>query len=169
VNYDTVFTSEADSIASRHLLQHYRHGEIQEDLCFALWRPSTGLTRSSALIDEVILPQKGERKLHGNASFEPEYLVRALKIARQKEAGLAFMHSHPSPGWQGMSIPDVEAERDVLAYPAGATGLPLVGLTIGTDGYWSARFWERAEKKNASLLVSKGSRGRPPFIQNVLQ
>ena len=27
--------------------------------------------------------------------------------------------------------------------PAGATGLPLVGLTIGTDGYWSARFWER--------------------------
>ena len=53
------------------------------------------------------------------------------------------MHSHPSPGWQGMSGPDVEAERDVLAYPAGATGLPLVGLTIGTDGFWSARFWEK--------------------------
>lgn len=147
MNYDTVFTSEADSIASRHLLQHYQRGKIQEDLCFALWRPSTGLARRCALIDEIILPQKGERKLHGNASFEPEYLVRVLKIARQKEAGLAFMHSHPSPGWQGMSVPDVEAERDVLAYPAGATGLPLVGLTIGTDGYWSARFWERAEKK----------------------
>ena len=42
-----------------------------------------------------------------------------------------------------MSNADIEAERDVLAYPAGATGLPLVGLTIGTDGYWSARFWER--------------------------
>ena len=53
------------------------------------------------------------------------------------------MHSHPSGGWQGMSPADVEAERDVLAYPAGATGLPLVGLTIGADGYWSARFWDR--------------------------
>ena len=53
------------------------------------------------------------------------------------------MHSHPSPGWQGMSDADIEAERDVLAYPAGATGLPLVGLTVGVDGQWSARFWER--------------------------
>ena len=53
------------------------------------------------------------------------------------------MHSHPSAGWQGMSGPDIEAERDVLAYPAGATNFPLVGLTIGTDGYWSARFWKR--------------------------
>ena len=53
------------------------------------------------------------------------------------------MHSHPGPGWQGMSPADVEAERDALAYPAGATELPLVGLTIGSDGYWSARFWER--------------------------
>ena len=53
------------------------------------------------------------------------------------------MHSHPSDGWQQMSVPDIEAERDVLAYPAGATGLPLVGLTLGADGYWSARFWEK--------------------------
>ena len=44
-----------------------------------------------------------------------------------------------------MSDTDVLAERDVLAYPAGATGLPLVGLTIGTDGYWSARVWERQD------------------------
>ena len=46
-----------------------------------------------------------------------------------------------------MSDTDVKAERDVLAYPAGATSLPLVGLTIGTDGYWSARFWERESGK----------------------
>jgi len=66
-----------------------------------------------------------------------------MQIAREEKAGVAFMHSHPHPGWQGMSNADIEAERDVLAYPAGATGLPLVGLTIGTDGYWSARFWQR--------------------------
>lgn len=143
MSFEVVFTSEADSISSEHLLQHYRRNELQEDLCFALWRPSTGHSRRSALIDEIILPKKGERVLHDNASFEPDYLVRAVKIACAKKAGVAFMHSHPSSGWQGMSATDVEAERDVLAYPAGATGLPLVGLTIGTDGYWSARFWER--------------------------
>ena len=143
MRFETVLTAEADSTASEHLLRHYRRDKRQEDLCFALWRPSTGHLRRAALIDEIILPKKGERLLHGNASFEPAYLARAMKIARKKKVGLAFMHSHPSDGWQGMSATDVEAERDVLAYPAGATNLPLVGLTIGTDGYWSARFWER--------------------------
>ena len=143
MSFEVVFTSEANSISTEHLLQHFKRNKRQEDLCFALWRPSTGLSRRSALIDEIILPQKGERLLHGNVSFEPGYLARTVKIAREKKAGLAFMHSHPGPGWQGMSGADVDAERDVLAYPAGATGLPFVGLTIGTDGYWSARFWER--------------------------
>ena len=143
MSYEVVLTSEADSTSSGHLLRHYRRDKYQEDLCFALWRPSTGQSRRTALIDEIILPKNDERTLHGNASFEPDYLARAVKVACKKKAGLAFMHSHPGPGWQGMSGADVEAERDVLAYPAGATGLPLVGLTIGSDGYWSARFWER--------------------------
>ena len=143
MRYDVALTGEANSTSTQHLLQHYRRDEHQEDLCFALWRPSTGQERLTALIDEVILPENGERLLHGNASFQPGYLGRALALARSKQAGLAFMHSHPSPGWQGMSEADIEAERDVLAYPAGATGLPLVGLTVGVDGQWSARFWER--------------------------
>ena len=143
MSFEAVLTAEADSISTEHLLQHYKRNVIQEDLCFALWRPSTGEHRSTALIWEVLLPQQGERSLHRNASFQPSYVSRAIQTARQKGAGLAFMHSHPSPGWQGMSSADVEAERDVLAYPAWATGLPLVGMTLGTDGCWSARFWER--------------------------
>ena len=143
MSFDVVLTSEADSKSSEHLLQHYRQNKHQEDLCFALWRPSTGRLRRTALIDEIILPKESERILHGTVSFEPEFLARVVQTARKKKVGLAFIHSHPSPGWQGMSDTDIEAERDVLAYPAGATGLPLVGLTIGTDGYWSARFWER--------------------------
>ena len=143
MSYEVVFTWEADSTSNGHLLQHYRRNELQEDLCFALWRPSTGQSRRSALIEETILPKNGERILRGNASFQPDYLARAVKIAYKKKAGLAFMHSHPNPGWQGMSDADIAAERDVLAYAAGATGLPFVGLTIGTDGYWSARFWEK--------------------------
>ena len=143
MRFEVTFTAEADSVLSEHLLQHYKQDVLQEDLCFALWRPSTGQRRLTALIEEVILPAQDERILHGNASFQPSYLGRAIQVARQRDAGLAFIHSHPGPGWQGMSSADVEAERDVLAYPAGATGLPLVGLTIGRDGYWSARFWER--------------------------
>ena len=147
MTFDVAFTEEADLDAKKHLLRHYQCGKSQEDLCFALWRPSTGRARRGALIDEIILPEKGECKLHGNASFAPDYISRAIKIAREKKAGIAFMHSHPYPGWQGMSVPDIKAERDVLAYPAGATGLPLVGMTIGTDGYWSARFWEKDGKQ----------------------
>ena len=143
MTFDVAFTEEAWSKSSEHLLQHFRRQVTQEDLCFALWRPSTGEQRRTALIDEIILPKPNERDLHGNASFQPAYLARAIGIAREKNVGLAFMHSHPGSGWQSMSSADIVAERDVLAYPAGATGLPLVGLTIGGDGYWSARFWER--------------------------
>ncbi len=143
MRFEVTLTAEADSVSNGHLLQHYKQDVLQEDLCFALWRPSTGQQRLTALIDQVILPEQDERLLHGNASFQPSFVGRAIQVARREEAGLAFMHSHPGPGWQGMSTADIEAERDVLAYPAGATGLPLVGLTIGRDGYWSARFWER--------------------------
>ena len=51
------------------------------------------------------------------------------------------MHNHFSRGWQDMSVPDVSAERDRISPAARATGLPLVGLTLGSDESWSARFW----------------------------
>ena len=143
MSYEVVLTDEANAVAREHLLQHYDAGINQEDLCFALWRPSTGISRKCALIDRIVLPNKEDRILHGNASFQPNFLSRVVELAMRNNAGMAFMHSHPSAGWQGMSAADIEAERDILAYPAGATKLPLVGLTIGTDGHWSARFWER--------------------------
>jgi hypothetical protein len=64
-------------------------------------------------------------------------------MAAQAKAGLAFLHSHPGPGWQGMSGDDIVAEQGHAAAAKGATGLPLVGLTLGIDGAWSARFWEK--------------------------
>ena len=51
------------------------------------------------------------------------------------------MHNHLSAGWQDMSATDLVAERDRIAPPTRASGHPLVGLTLGTDGSWSARFW----------------------------
>ena len=143
MNYEVAMTTGVSGDASVHLLHHYQKGGLQEDLCFALWRPSTGRSRRTGLVYEVLLPKDGERLLHGNAAFQPGYMARSIRRAMEDQAGLAFMHSHPSKGWQGMSPTDVVAERDVLAYPAGATGLPLLGMTIGADGYWSARFWEK--------------------------
>ena len=144
--YDVVITEQANEIATLHLLSHLRRGRIQEDLCFALWSPSTGNNRTTAIVHKVVLPRADERELHGGASFLPAYLTRSLLLARSEPCGLAFMHSHPTTGWQDMSEPDIVAERDVLAPPAYATKLPLVGLTVGADGYWSARFWIKSNE-----------------------
>ena len=147
MKYDVVMTHEANTTAIEHLLRHYQQGKLQEDLCFALWRTSTGLNRKAAIIYEIILPKEGEHHLTGNASFTHEYAGRAIMEARRQNAGLAFMHSHPKSGWQGLSYPDEMAERIVLAPPTRTTGRPLVGMTVGSDGFWSARFWESKEGK----------------------
>ena len=155
MNFEVAMTAEVSSQASTHLLQHFSTGVRQEDLCFALWRPSTGRDRRTGIVFKIILPLENERELHGNASFHPRYLARSFELARSEGVGVAFMHSHPGHGWQGMSHDDTLAERDVLAYPAGATGLPLIGLTIGADGYWSARFWEKLDGQMRKRACSK--------------
>ncbi|MCL4492830.1 MAG: ThiF family adenylyltransferase [Nitrospirae bacterium] len=46
-----------------------------------------------------------------------------------------------------MSLDDINAERNHAASTKGATGLPIIGLTIGSDGAWSARFWEKTKPR----------------------
>jgi molybdopterin/thiamine biosynthesis adenylyltransferase len=138
---DAALTTATDGT----LVAHLERADGQEDLCFALWRPSQGRDRLTALVSEPILPREGERRVHGNVSFEPRYYERALGLALEHDAGLAFLHAHPGGiGWQGMSSDDVNAESGKAAQTLAATGLPLVGLTLATgDGGWSARFWEK--------------------------
>ena len=143
---DAALTHATHSLAQDHLLRHYREGRLQEDLCFGLWFPSSGRHRLTAILADLILPGPGDVNLHGNASFEGHYVTRALKEAKARHAGLALLHSHPSPGWQDLSAPDITAERE-LVYPAQATGKPLLGMTMGNDGHWSARFWEKADDR----------------------
>lgn len=122
---------------------HLYKGPRQEDLCFAYWTPSVGATRFTAVINQLVLPAEGDRVLQGNAVFLPQYVHRVLAEA-PVGAGVAFLHSHLGPGWQGMSSDDERAERDGLAGAvAGQTNLPVVGLTRGTDGAWSGRIWAR--------------------------
>ena len=144
---DAALTDATYRRAKDHLLRHYRKGRRQEDLCLGLWYPSRGRERLTAILADLVLPNPGDVHLHGNASFEGRYVTRAIKEANKRHAGLALLHSHPSPGWQDLSDPDIAAERDELAYPAQATGKPLLGMTMGDDGHLSARFWEKEENR----------------------
>lgn len=153
--HEAVLTSEANEAACSHLLQHYRQGRQQEDLCFGLWTPSTGAERETAIVTDILLPIGGERHLHGNVSFEPSFLTRATRAAIKRGQGLVFMHSHPSAGWQDMSIPDIKAERDRISDTARATGKPLVGMTVGIDGHWSARVWKEGTRSKTKVVSKK--------------
>jgi hypothetical protein len=146
--YGVALTAEVHRQAKDHLIRE----DGQEDLCFGLWYPSQGRERQTALISQIILPEKGERKVHGNATFSAAYFQRALGIAMKKGAGVAFMHSHPSPGWQAMSTDDIRAEHGHAAATKGATGLSLVGMTMGSDGSWSARVWEKKAPRRYERL-----------------
>lgn len=150
-----IYSAAIPSQGNDQLLAHLLRDDGQEDLCFALWYPSQGKKRTTALIQRVILPNQGERDVHGNASFLPEYLERLIALALEHNSGIAFIHSHPGPGWQGMSEDDVLAEERMAVTVQASTGLPLLGMTLGTDGAWSARFWHKlAPRKYARKWCS---------------
>lgn len=139
--YSVAWRSEIEAIARRHLLQHHHRGHLQEDIALATWYPADGTNRYTAIIDEVLLPNEEERILQGNVQMTRDFLRRCRQRALSKGAGMAVMHNHFGPGWQEMSPDDVIMERRSVSNPARATGLPALGLTLGADGTWSARFW----------------------------
>ena len=155
--HEVVVPGDVNQRACEHLLQHYRRGVPQEDLCFGFWTPSNGLERETSIVTELVLPKPGERTLHltGNVGFEGRYLARATRAAIRKTQGLAFMHSHPTDGWQSMSDADERAERDRIADVARATGWPLVGMTVGKDGHWSARVWKGDSRRRTCWMSRK--------------
>src|SRR5436189_4902795 len=103
----------------------------QEDLAFALWYPSRGRKRTTALLQTVLYPEDDERTVHGNVSFNRNYFERTCQLAMREGAGIALLHSHLGPGWQDMSSDDIEAEHGLAGAVESLTELPLVGLTVG--------------------------------------
>lgn len=129
------------------LVRHVARGPDQEDLCFGYWRLSEGGDRITAVLYKLNLPREGERQLQGNVAFTSDYVARVLDEC-PAGSGVALVHSHLGPGWQGMSDDDIVAERDRLAgVVASRTHLPVLGMTWGTDGTWSARFWLRVGRR----------------------
>lgn len=142
MTYRVVIREALHQKLADHLRRGFRRGVGQEDACLALWRRGDGLNRYTGILGDVVLPGRGDRDLHGTVTVQVGYLNRVLDRALAKGAGVAVLHSHPGPGWQPLSSIDRNTERDVVAPFVRETGLPLLGMTLGGDGCWSARFWD---------------------------
>ena len=138
-------TSVAMTVANEvALVRRLVRDDGQEDLCLATYRPSTGITRFTALIRTVVPPEPGDRLVHGNATVTAEYILRAAEAAQEDDSGLILLHSHPGAShWQSMSGPDRDCEASYANLVREITGLPLVGMTLATrNRAWSARHWD---------------------------
>lgn len=133
-----------NSIVADDLAAHVHRDDGQEDICIFTYRPSSGRRRRTALITSVVTPQRGERHVHGNASIEGDYVLRAAATAHERGDGIGICHSHPGGrGWQKMSAPDRDAEASFANLAREITGLPMIGMTFGGgDHSWSARHWD---------------------------
>ncbi|MFJ6083216.1 ThiF family adenylyltransferase [Streptomyces sp. NPDC092369] len=141
----TRFSLAMTTDVAQCLTRHLRRADGQEDCVFVLWRPSTGSRRTTALIVEVVLPEDGDRIVHGTVDFTSEYFLRAAGIAAEEGCGLGFIHAHPrGRRWQRLNDIDYAAEASFSAQAITLTGLPLVGMTFaGGDARFGARVWQR--------------------------
>ena len=78
---------------ARELAAHLDKGLMQEDLTFAVWRPSEGQSRTTAVLNRLLLPRDGDRVLQGNVAFTSDYLSRALSELEQGEAWPCFIRT----------------------------------------------------------------------------
>jgi hypothetical protein len=142
------------------LLSQLVRSDGQEDVCLATYRPSTGMTRVSALITAAIPPESGDRFVHGNATITAAYILRGAEMAQSNESGLVLLHSHPgAETWQFMSEPDRDTESSYANLVRGMTGLPLVGMTLATSNHtWSARHWNIGVGKQVDCTHSTNVR-----------
>lgn len=129
------------------LSRHLTRPDGQEDICFAIWRHSTGAQRSTAIIGDPVLPGPEDRRVARTAWFTGDYALRAAREAAAAGGGIALLHSHPgATSWQGApeGSADADSERKIANLCREVTGHPLVGMTLSTGSQtWGARRWDR--------------------------
>jgi molybdopterin-synthase adenylyltransferase len=140
--YKKVINVSIPDALNKEILSTLIREDGQEDLLFGFWYPSEGTNTQTALVQSILPSGKGDRKIHGNVSFNYQYFKRASDYALANKCGIVFMHSHPFPGWQSMSHDDIQAESKMAPSVDTVTKLPLLGLTVGSDGTWSGRIWQ---------------------------
>lgn len=143
MRYSVAMTDAVAEQARRHLLRP----DGQEDVCLATYTVSTGRHRTTYLVTSLVLPEAGDRLVHGNASFTGPYLLRGAAHAANQDCGLVMLHSHPrGTGWQHLSLTDYDTELGYAHVAHRYTRGPLLGMTLaGSDNSWSARIWEPGE------------------------
>lgn len=140
-------------IKSVHLIfDNLKKSHMQERLTFFYWKPSLGRENMTAIIyPEIPLPDDKELNLMGNVSYKLDYFLRVISNIPDN-CGVGLVHNHFTDGWQGLSYDDRVLESEELTrIILPKTKLPFVGLTMGTDGFVSGRFWFR--DKNKSILI----------------
>jgi molybdopterin/thiamine biosynthesis adenylyltransferase len=153
------FSVALTSATHDQLASHLLRPDGQEDVCLATYAPSTGATRTTALLTGPLLPQPGERRVHGNASFTGAYILRGSAYAAERGLGVALLHSHPrGRGWQQLSATDADAEQSYAHLVHQLTGLPLVGLTLAGDQSWSARRWSPGHQASQDPIPAENVR-----------
>jgi molybdopterin-synthase adenylyltransferase len=139
IRTSVAMTLGLDSGARGHLLRQ----DGQEDVCLAMYAPSTGERRVTAVLTDLVLPSEGERSVHGNVTFSGSYVVRVASQAAAQGLGVALMHSHPhGVGWQAMSGVDRETEQSYARVVETITRHPFIGMTLAGNTTWSGRFWD---------------------------
>lgn len=113
----------------------------EEEVCFALVSPSTGVSRRTLIVRDIIEPLPYERHVHGNVSFSAPFINRAIDAAIDAGTGLALIHSHPlGKGFQRPSTDDRRAEARTADTAAFALGQrPFAGIILAGDGTLSGR------------------------------
>ncbi|MFP8963236.1 ThiF family adenylyltransferase [Streptomyces nanhaiensis] len=123
--------------------------------------PDADAGRTTALLTGLVLPEDGERIVHGTVDFTSGYFLRAAALAAEAGCGLGFIHAHPGGrGWQALNTVDHAAEAAFAAQTQVITGRPLVGLTFaGTDAGHGARIWQQHAPRHYLPTEAESVRG----------